>query len=87
MLEWSRYGDLLTDEDLVSVRKMGIILRIAVAFDRSCSSVIKGVNCDILGDSVIMKTEVEGDANLEIASGMEVGSDFRKVFKKNLEIL
>ena len=87
MLEWSRYHDLLTDEDLVSVRKMGIILRIASSFDRSCSSVIKGVNCDILGDSVIMKTEVDGDANLEIASGMEVGSDFRKVFKKNLEIL
>lgn len=87
MLEWARYRDLLNDEDILAVRMMGIILRIATSFDRSCSSVVKGVNCDILGDSVIMKTEVDGDANLEISSGMEVGSDFRKIFRKNLEIL
>jgi exopolyphosphatase/guanosine-5'-triphosphate,3'-diphosphate pyrophosphatase len=86
-IEWSRYRDLLTDEDIPAVRMMGIILRIATCFDRSCSSVVKGVNCDILGDSVIMKTELDGDATLELSSGMEVGSDFRKIFRKNLEIL
>jgi len=34
-----------------------------------------------------MKTEVDGDANLEINSALAIGGDFRKVFKKNLEIL
>jgi hypothetical protein len=34
-----------------------------------------------------MKTEVEGDATLEINSALEIGADFRKIFKKNLEIL
>lgn len=85
--EWNRYRDLLTDEDVDAVRKMGVILRIANAFDRSYSSLVKGVNCDILGDSVIMKTELDGDATLELSSAMEIGSDFRKIFKKNLEIL
>ena len=85
--DWNRYRELLTDEDVDAVRKMGVMLRIASAFDRSLSSVIKSVNCDILGDSVIMKTEIDGDATLEISAGMEVGSDFRKIFKKNLEIL
>ena len=85
--EWSRYHDLLTDEDVDAVRKMGIMLRIASAFDRSMSCLVKGVNCDILGDSVIMKTELDGDASLELNSAMEIGSDFRKIFKKNLEIL
>ena len=85
--EWSRYRELLTDEDVDSVRKMGIILKIASCLDRSLSSVIKGINCDILGDSVIMKTEVEGDATLEINSALQIGADFRKSFKKNLEIL
>ena len=85
--DWNRYRDLLTDEDVDAVRKMGVMLRIATALDRSLSSVVKGINCDILGDSVIMKTEIDGDATLEISSAMEVGSDFRKIFKKNLEIL
>lgn len=85
--DWNRYHDILTDEDVDAVRKMGIMLKIANAFDRSMSCLVKGVNCDILGDSVIMKTELDGDANLELNSAMEIGSDFRKIFKKNLEIL
>lgn len=87
LVEWNKYKDLLTDEDVDAVRKMGIMLRIANGLDRSLSGVVKGLNCDILGDSVIMKTEVEGDATLEINTALEVSSDFRKVFKKNLEIL
>ena len=87
LAEWNKYKDLVCDEDVDAVRKMGIMLRIANGLDRSLSSVVKGINCDILGDSVIMKTEVEGDASLEINTALEVSSDFRKVFKKNLEIL
>lgn len=85
--DWARYHDLVNDDDVNAVRKMGVILRIASCLDRSLSSVVKGINCDILGDSVIMKTEVDGDASLEINSALSVGGDFRKVFKKNLEIL
>lgn len=85
--EWAKYHDLVNDEDVEAVRKMGVMLRIASSLDRSMSSVVTGINCDILGDSVIMKTEVSSDANLEINSALEVGSDFRKIFKKNLEIL
>lgn len=83
----ARYRDLINDEDVEAIKKMGIILRIASCLDRSLSSVVKGINCDILGDSVIMKTEVDGDAALEINSALEIGADFRKIFKKNLEIL
>lgn len=87
VFEWQKYKDLVTDEDVEAVRKMGIMLRIADALDRSMCGAVKGINCDILGDSVIMKTEVDGDANLEINSALAIGGDFRKVFKKNLEIL
>ena len=85
--DWAKYRDLVGEDDIDVVRKMGIILRIASCFDKSLSSVVKGINCDILGDSVIMKTEVDGDATLEINSAKEIGQDFRKIFKKNLEIL
>ncbi len=85
--DWQKYRDLVGEDDVDTVRKMGVMLRIAHSLDRSLSSVVKGINCDILGDSVIMKTEVEGDATLEINSAMEIGQDFRKIFRKNLEIL
>lgn len=86
-VEWAKYKDLLGEEDIDVVKKLGVILRIAESLDRTASGVIKGINCDVLGDSVIMKTEVEGDAELEIKEALTAGPDFKKAFKKNLEIL
>ena len=86
-LDWARFKDILRDEDIEIVKRLGVMLRIAESLDRSMSGCIKGINCDILGDSVIMKTEVEGDATLEIRDAMAAGAEFKKSFHKNLEIL
>jgi hypothetical protein len=48
---------------------------------------VKSINCDVLGDSVIMKTEIEGDCTLEIRDAMDAASEFARSYKKNLEIL
>lgn len=85
--DWVKYKDIVTDEDLDAVRKLGTLIRLAVALDKTKSSVVKDITCDILGDSVIMKTVVEGDATFEISEGMKMGTDFRKVFKKYLEVI
>lgn len=85
--EWSKYRDLLTEEDVDVVKKLGSILKIAESLDRTGKSVIKSLTCDVLGDSVIMKTETEGDSELEIKEAMLAAPDFKKAFKKNLEIL
>lgn len=87
MAEWQKYKNIVTEEDLEAVRKLGILLRIAESLDKSRGSVVTGVNCDVLGDSVIMKTEVAGDALLEIRSASMANTEFKKSFRKNLEIL
>ena len=85
--EWARYKDIVSEEDLEVVRKLGVLLHIGEALDRSGLGVVTGINCDVLGDSVIMKTEIAGDAALEIRQAMEAGPEFKRTFKKNLEIL
>lgn len=85
--EWARYKDIVTEEDQEIVKKLGVLLRIGEALDRSGMGVVTGINCDVLGDSVIMKTELAGDAALEIRQAMEAGADFKRTFRKNLEIL
>ena len=88
MNDWVKYRDLLTEEDVEAGKKLAVMLKLAVALDRSRSNVITEINCDVLGDSVIMKTETNGsDSMLEIKQAMGAASDFRRVFKKNLEIL
>lgn len=78
---------IITDEDVEAVKKLAVILGLAVAFDRSNAGVIMEINCDVLGDSVIMKTEVIGDTTLEMRDANRCVTDFRKVFKKNLDII
>lgn len=85
--EWKKYHELLRDEDLVAVMRLSVILRIAESLDRTMNNVIKTINCDVLGDSVIMKTEVDGDATLEIKDALGAGAEFARAFRKNLEIL
>ena len=87
MHDWMKYKDVVLEEDLDAVKKLGVLLRIAESLDRTQCGVVKGVNCDVLGDAVIMKTEVEGDAALEIRDASAANPEFKKAFKKNLEIL
>jgi len=85
--EWNKYASIVREEDLVAVMRLAVILRIADSLDRSMSGSVKSITCDVLGDSVIMKTEVEGDCSLEIKDALGAGADFAKAYKKNLEIL
>ncbi len=87
MAEWNKYSGIVQDEDLIAVMRLAVILRIADSLDRSMSGSVKTINCDVLGDSVILKTEVEGDCSLEIKDALSAGADFAKAYKKNLEIL
>ncbi len=87
MQEWVKYKDILHEEDLAAVMKLSVILRIAESLDRSMSGCIKSINCDVLGDSVIMKTEAEGDCSLEIKDALGVRAEFAKAYNKNLDIL
>ncbi len=85
--EWQKYKDIVTEEDFDAVKKLGVLLRIAESLDRSECGVVTGINCDVLGDSVIMKTEVTGDAALEIRDAAATNPEFKRAFRKNLEIL
>ena len=85
--EWIKYKDILTDEDLDAVRKLGVIVKLAVNLNASRNGVIKDIACDILGDSMIMKTVASGDASFEILEGMNVAQDYKKVYKKSLQVI
>ena len=87
--DWIKYKDILTEEDLDAVRKLGIVVKLAVALNASKKNVINDVVCDILGDSIIMKTVVEEGANasFEIMEGMKIAPAYKKVYKKSLQII
>lgn len=86
--DWVRFKDLVDDEDLQAVRKLAVIVKIAVALDRSQQGHITDLVCDVLGDSVIMKTVTDNqDISFELHCAKEASADFKKVYGKNLELL
>ena len=85
--DYIKYGDIINGADIDIINKLGVLVRIAESFDRCMSGVITGVSCDILGDSVIVKTAATADASLEIKDALTSGNIFKKAYGKNLVIL
>lgn len=85
--DFARYKSMLTPEDIDAVYKLGVILKIAESFDRSMCGLITGINCDVLGDSVIMQTVSESDCSLEIQDALSCRNQFKTAYGKTLEIL
>lgn len=85
--DWVKYASILDEEDLDAVRKLGVIISLASALDSSKNNNVTDICCDILGDSIIIKTIVNKDASFEIRQSMKLGNIFRRVFKRNLQII
>ncbi|MCQ2556348.1 MAG: hypothetical protein MJ149_03355, partial [Clostridia bacterium] len=84
LTDWVRYKDIVTDD---AVKKIAIIIKMATMLNITNSNAVKDIECDVLGDTVILKTAVEKDATLEISQAMSIAGDFKKVYGKNLQIL
>ena len=84
-----RYRELINETDITYIKQLNVLLRIAKAFDRSMSQAITDMACDVLGDSVIIKTEQKegADCSIEIKTALTTANDFKNAFGKGLEIL
>lgn len=87
LAEIMKYKDILSDEDVEAVRKLGVLVNLAVNLNASRKNIINDIVCDILGDSIIMKTVVSSDPSFEIMQSMKISEDFKKTFKKSLQII
>lgn len=85
--EWVKYKELMNEDDVDAMRKLSLIVRLAKALDKTHRNVVQDISCDILGDSVIMKTIITLDASIEIREALKASQDFVKVYKKTLEVL
>jgi len=85
--EFARYSEMVTADDVTIIYRLAVLVRIAESFDRAMDGIVETVSCDILGDSVIMKTQTNGDASLEIKDALTCSEMFKKAYGKNLVIL
>ena len=87
LAEWVKYKDILNEDDLDAMKKLSAILNIAIGLDITENGEINDLSCDVLGDSVIMKTSSETDVDFEIKYALHASKNFKRAFGKYLEIL
>ena len=87
MAEWVKYKDVYGDVELETIKRLSVILRIAEALDITGFGVVQDVDCDILGDSFILKLVTEGNSTLEIKHAKQCITDFKKAYGKGLEFM
>lgn len=82
----SAYGDLLDKNDIDIIIKLGVIIKLAISFDRKMDGNIEDIQCELTKNAVSIKTKSKLNADLEITTALKSSSYFQRVFDKTLLI-
>lgn len=87
--EWVKYKNIVAEEDIEVVRKIGALIGIASGLDAAKLGRIKKLDCDILGDIIIIKVfgEEGEDLTYEKNETTKYAQNFKKVYKKIFQII
>lgn len=86
-IDFEHYKKMLSSEDQETIKKLGVLLRIATALDMSMNGIIESVQCVKTEDAIILKTISKFDASLEINTALKAQEAFKKIYMKNLMIV
>ena len=87
LADWVRFKAIVNEEDLVNARKIGTLISLASALDAGKQNKIQEINCDLLGDIVVIKAMTNSDASYEISEANKFAPVFKKVFNKSYQIM
>jgi len=77
---------LLSQEDLLLIKKLGVILRISESLDKGMNSNIEELQCIIEKEIVKIKISSKFSPTMEIEDAMSAATVFNKLFNKKLII-
>ncbi|ATW26300.1 exopolyphosphatase [Candidatus Formimonas warabiya] len=86
-VDLSRYQQLLSSQDALIIRTLGVLLSMAESLDRNMSSTVQDVSCRMEDHTVTIKTMATETPYLEINDAMQFKNIFAKVFGRDLRII
>jgi exopolyphosphatase/guanosine-5'-triphosphate,3'-diphosphate pyrophosphatase len=87
LAEWIKFKNIIDEDDLTAARKIGVLIKLSESLDCNKQQKISDVNCDILGEIVIIKVKTNADASYEMIEAEKVSPAFKKVFNKDFQII
>lgn len=85
--EWIRYKSIVNEDDLMVARRIGVLIKLADSLDCNKMQKITDINCDMLGDIVIIKVKSKKDISYEMIEAEKLSGSFKKAFDKNFKII
>ncbi|WP_027633842.1 Ppx/GppA phosphatase family protein [Clostridium hydrogeniformans] len=85
-INFCQYGSIINRLDIQNIEKMGLLLRISEALDKTLIGSISIKNCTITEEDVTIKVESSKDVSLEIKDALSCSYLFKELFGKNLII-
>lgn len=86
-INYQEYRAILSKEDLILIRKLGILLKLSESLDKSMTCQVKDLTCAIHKDSVIIKTISTTTAFIEIREALNCSDTFKDIFNKKLYVV
>ncbi|MFZ7102347.1 MAG: exopolyphosphatase [Peptococcaceae bacterium] len=83
---WKTYGMLISREDYEVIKKLSLFVRIAENLDRNEFESIDRIHCTISEKTVKVELLTGNTPELELAAAMKSAKEFKKLFKKNLQV-
>ncbi len=84
---FNEYAEIISKEDMETIKKLGILLRIAENLDKSMTGLVKNLIVTLDETTAIIKTISEDTPTIEIKEAMAAASDFKKAFGMKLYIV
>lgn len=84
---WKAYESLLLPEDKQAVRMLSLLLRLAIALDRTKNSAVRSVRCVINTHDVVLHVQADSSLMLELSEAYALRTGFRKLLKHELVIM
>ena len=80
------YRTLLSNEEILTVQKLGVLLRIAESFDRRQNGNIYNLQVEYDKNSIEIRVAAKEVPTMEIRDALSVASSFKKIFKRQIYI-
>ncbi|MCG8538823.1 MAG: Ppx/GppA family phosphatase [Clostridia bacterium] len=86
-INWVKYRAIIDREDVETIKKLGVLLRIAESFDICFNRKIKNIKCFVDKDNVLIKLISDIKPRVEINHALSASAQFKKIFNKTLSIV
>lgn len=86
-INWVKYRAIIDREDVETIKKLGVLLRIAESFDICFNRKIKSIKCFVDKDNVLIKLISDIKPRVEINHALSASTQFKKIFNKTLSIV